>query len=110
MLINLPIYQIMTLWGELVEAYHGVNHYGGNVAELYAYRFQPNNPAARELLSFEGFKKEAEIEAADSLHNILTLFKKEYDCIIKIDGKAFNSWRKSRQRFSYRVHVTVIKK
>ena len=40
MLIRVPPLELATLWGELVEAYHGVNGFGGNTAEIYAYRFR----------------------------------------------------------------------
>ena len=44
---NLSLTQALGLWGDLVEAYHGVNPYGGDVAELYLYRFMRDCPSAR---------------------------------------------------------------
>jgi len=42
---HVSIDQALDVWTQLVEAYHGQNGYGGNVAEIYVYTLCRNLPA-----------------------------------------------------------------
>lgn len=43
-ILTVSTHQLMQIWGELVEACHGVHGFGGHVAEIYAYRLTPYTP------------------------------------------------------------------
>ena len=50
--------EMMHLWGELVECYHGVNGYGSDTAEIYAYRLMPYSPLVHSTALKEGVLKD----------------------------------------------------
>ena len=43
---NLSMVQALEIWSDLESAYYGENSFGGDTAELYAYRFLPFSPRA----------------------------------------------------------------
>lgn len=47
--------QALSIWSELEQAYYGDNAYGGDTAEIYAYRLQPADPK----MWLKEFRKEA---------------------------------------------------
>jgi len=47
-MLNLPLGELLDVWSELVLALCGQNEFGGDVAELYAHRFQRRNPPQTE--------------------------------------------------------------
>lgn len=42
---NLSMKQALDVWSELETALHGTNGYGGDVAEIYVYRYSSNCPS-----------------------------------------------------------------
>ena len=43
---TLSVQQDISIMADLIEAYHGVNNYGGHTAEIYAYRLRTECPTA----------------------------------------------------------------
>lgn len=110
-LADVSLRATLHVWGELVEAYHGVNGYGGDTAEVYAYRLMPYLPT--EVLN--GYQPEsaprveAEAAAARALYVLLRMFQERYECAIAVDGRTLGPWF-ARQRFDHRAHVRVTPK
>jgi len=63
---NLSLTQALEIYEELLEAYQGTNGFGGNVAEIYAYRLSPEDPSAEVA-----YRKMNEIKPGDLLHTAL---------------------------------------
>lgn len=114
-LLHIDTFRLMTLWGDLLEAYHGVNGYSGDTAEIYAYRLMMNDPLAYVLDEKSAMGAQARAkqnrQAADGLHDLCRLFSSEYDCIIKVNGMSLTKWRKEvGSGFDHRCHVRVMHK
>lgn len=114
---SVPPLELAKLWGELVEAYHGCNGFGGDTAELYAFRFQRFNPVVHTDAMKDGdTRREASwrhyLDAAKSLHSLVSIFCEEFDCIARIDGLTKDSWLDEVQYgdgvFDHRVHVRIL--
>lgn len=108
----MPLGEIIAVWTELVEAYHGVNHFGGNVAELYAYRFHGFSPTAHYHRDTETGKEavtDLNASAKQAMHSLLLAFRKAFPCRIRIDGVTLNEWRSSGHPFDHRAHVEINK-
>lgn len=108
-MLNVPIVELLKLWGELVEAYHGVNGYGGCTAELYAYRFCRANPM-RTLLgdTAEKAKRKDAVQARESLFELVRTFENAYECRVTIDGEdSFRWFQLAGDTFDHRVHAVV---
>lgn len=111
-LLNIRPIELLRLWGELVECYHGVNGYGSDTAEIYAYRLMPFSPSVQLHPGFhEEQKLEIQGQAAADLVELCRLFLGEYDrYTIEIDGIELSLWEQHiRYGFDWRVHVRVIK-
>jgi hypothetical protein len=111
--IDVGLVQFAGIWSELMEALFDCNKFGGTTAEIYAYRMQSNSPALSEhrLAGYpeDGFwykdlLKRAQ-QSADTLAQILLLFKEHYKCKIYVNEKLF---RKKIPPFDHRVHVRVV--
>lgn len=116
-LLRIPVLELLKLWGDLTEAYHGVNVYGGNEAEIYAYRLTPYSPTVHgphgEEFRRTNAWKEANAQvvygAALALRELCEIFQHEYNCTTLIDGLLPSTWFEygDSKEFVYRVHVTV---
>lgn len=107
-LLKVPTFELINLWGELVEAYHGVNTYGGHTAEIYAYRFQAYTPSVHSKIVTN---KEAEIElyrqSARQLYELLRLFAETYSrASIKVNGESNWEWLRY-EPFHHRLHIEI---
>ena len=92
-LLDLSPLDLCQLWGDLVEAYHGVHRFGGTVAELYAYRFGDVN---------------ADL-AAEGLMQLCHLFGRAYNCQVVIEGLTpFQWWQHAAGTFRHRACVQVL--
>lgn len=47
---RLSLVQALSLWSDLDDAYYGKSGFGGEVAEIYAYRLMPYAPMVAESL------------------------------------------------------------
>lgn len=107
---NISMNQALGIWDELWQAYYNDNGYGGDTAEIYAYRLMPNIPTLN--LKIESLKvetSEAYKIAQSSLYNLLEKFGHENDCIIKVNGKTLRQWLKT-EFFTHRCHVQIIRR
>jgi hypothetical protein len=114
-ILTAPLDEVLRIYGELVECYHHKNSWGGDRAEIYAYRLQRYSPY------LEGNNKESEYatqereqrnsDAAHALIEICKQFAKDYHCRIRIYGGTAEQWLKEKAKtFDHRVHIEVIKK
>lgn len=94
---NLSVDKAMDLWAELVEAFHGVNGHGGNVAELYAYRFGHFSPSIDEDYGEDN---------AAVLGQLLDRFIEVFPARVSVDGDP-HRLRDRPLPFTHRVHVKV---
>jgi hypothetical protein len=111
--VTIPFNELLRLWSELVEAYHGVNGYGGYTAELYAYRFVGDSPAANKLSGqVQREAEEAQSHCAYlSLRTLVQTFLEMYtDAAATIDGVPSGQWFASTTMFVHRAHVEISRK
>ena len=108
-LLNLPPLTLMELWGELIECLHGVNGYGGDTAEIYAYRFQMYSPVAHNKINTVAGParlKEIAIESGELLAQLCGMFVVRHECAVLINGTPLDDWPFVYE-FDHRVHVTI---
>ena len=112
-MVDLTMRQALSVWSDLESAYYGQNGYGGNTAEIYAYRLQQRDPTAelglREKVPStftEAATQKQAMQAADNLIELISIFLEDTtDCEITIDGKA---WRFALNGgLVHRCHVKV---
>lgn len=113
-LLEVSTFELMKLWGELIEAWYGKASHG-HVIEIYSYRLAA--PSIYANLLPESTIAHQEYEArAIRLHALLTLFDECYECkSISIgvnrdnDGTLLSpDWERCIPTpFDYRVHVKV---
>ena len=99
------------LWSEFEQAYFGANGFGGNVAEIYAYRLIPRGhtyapPGPNRTGMFAEDNEQMDRDSAIALYELLVLFKEHRDCHIRIYDRALGPWLK-KQMFDHRVHVEI---
>lgn len=107
-LLSIPLGEMLDLWAEIREADLGVNGYGGDVAELYAYRFVGRSPSA-EMDVPDGRELQS-LEAADALLALCREYELRRECMVEIETP--NGWRRcggwlAEGGFDHRVHVRV---
>lgn len=117
---SISIPQALDVYDELVKAYFDVNHYGGDVAEIYCYRLCPSNPTASaakqadgplgEGLLLQALREEANT-AARNLNAVILHFQKNYpDAEVRFEEN-HSTWRTPiaylRGGITHRVHVRV---
>jgi len=91
--------EMAQVWGELTLAHCGRNRFGGDVAEIYAYRFGQwgvARPGHRDLVA-----------AAEAMHDLLATFAAHFECSIYIEGRPLGPWLR-KLPFQHRVHVQVV--
>lgn len=106
----LSLKEMLGLWGEMVECFHGVHGYGGDTAEIYAYRLQPYSPMAHTHRD-EVASRQCANTAAGALVGLCLAFEGDYDCRITIDNMSLNHWLAESQTggvpFNHRAYVKV---
>lgn len=106
---NISKQQLITLWVELEDAYNGVNGFGSDTAEIYAYTLQPRSPgyeAGSQAPSFLEAHIELELDTSKSLYEVLMLFKEKRQCLIFIEEKRLGKWL-LKERFHHRLHIRI---
>jgi hypothetical protein len=98
---NINQFDLMSVWGDLLEAYHGVNSYAGNTAEIYSHLLRRN--------SLNGVIYAEDVEdSVDNLAELCKYFSGNYNVRIQIDGMTINQWKKKVYSTGYaRAHVKV---
>jgi hypothetical protein len=104
--MDLSARQACGLWSELEQAYFQQNLYGGDTAELYAYRFSVGELGG--ACERPGAAEDA-LLAARRLYGLLQLFQEVRRCRLWVSEKAFGSWV-IKYPFIHRVHVKVVPK
>ena len=109
---NVSMNQALSIWSELWQAYYGKNGYGGDTAEIYAYRLMPYSPSFNMTgETFQESNDELRINAVNSLVALCNQFAKENDCVIEIDKCPLDKWVSLIGReFDHRCHVRVVRK
>lgn len=99
-------YQAMMLWDELARAYHGMNSYGGDVAELYISRCMEhssifaNNPDSALV-------KDDLREAGKNIIAVVELFQQRYSCLVTMEEGPLEDLASGE--YTWRVHLKVTK-
>jgi hypothetical protein len=107
---NISMNQALSIWDDLWLAYSGKHPFGGDTAEIYAYRLMPYSPLATLGIGDLSAKEFANAcHARKSLATLLWKFEVEHDCGIEVDGLDISIWHTTAE-FSHRCHVKVINK
>lgn len=110
-LVHIPPLELAKLWGELIEAEHGLHMFGGDTAEIYAYRFGQQSPVAEHGASsglLESLRTMRAARAGRALVELCELFADWRECILRIDGLRVEDWRDQFVcGFDHRVQVQV---
>ena len=112
-ILNIPLGEVLNLWKDFTEAYHGVHGYGGHVAEIYAYRLCRDDPTRRldgKCVMKEKSNQEAYDDAKLALIVLLQLFAKNMQAFIMVNGKTLAKWHEGNEPFDHRVHVEILPK
>jgi hypothetical protein len=123
-MLNLTIAQALGIYNELVEAYFNKNGYGGNVAEIYAYRLNPSSPTAESAiesfaktsLAQEARKEYAQIAGTNLIALIDFFLERHPKAKVSVEeySEKHGSWvfspyrRVLKQGFDHRVHVRML--
>jgi hypothetical protein len=107
---NISMTQALGVWSELEQAYYGDNGYGGDTAEIYAYRIQSYSPSA--LIPLEsGFGAKAREEQANqagkSLYKLIKKFCELRECSIEVESA--DPEILLRDGLFHRCHVRVLR-
>jgi hypothetical protein len=103
---GLSMLQALGIWDDLLEAYHGVNRYGGDTAEIYGYRLSERCPSSEA--AFPGAILERDTNATQRLKAMIRLFVGcRSDAKVTVDGVPWNRWK---ELLSHRCHVKVTRK
>lgn len=117
-MLNLTIAQALSVWTDLVEAEFGKNGFGGDTAEIYAYRLQPCNPSSEgpgQGRLFEDARREQGLIASRNLYELLTHFRDSRGVDVFVgcgrfdDGKPLGEWL-IEEPFNWRTQVRVRRK
>lgn len=120
-LLSIPLVELLKLWGELTEALNGCNGFGGDTAELYAYRFTGRSPLAEEAKAWTSRNAtppdlmvkaldERAAEAGSALIALLDLFERVHEVRLVVDGDpAWLDRHRGGFAFVHRVHVQAVR-
>lgn len=89
--------QALSLWTDLEDALRGTHGFGGNVAEIYVYRFMPDQPLVARYMSeprhrWPDFANESVQRANESFYNLLIHFAAERDAIVQVKKDVGGQW------------------
>jgi len=110
-ILNASPLQIMGLWEDLLDAQHGRNGYGGDVAEIYVTRFMTHSSTVtldrmRGGELSEGSRDDYR-EACRTLHALCRLFEERRQVVIEMLEGPLDDLVGDRV-FDHRVHLRVI--
>lgn len=109
--IELPVDQTLGVWYDLACALEGKNGYGGDVAEIYAYRLLP--PGPRHPLSDLPEEDQARIAAANLTSILRQFVERHEDTEIGIEEgprefRFFDPREEAVPPFLHRLHLRVV--
>jgi hypothetical protein len=108
-MINLPIVELLALWSELEAAYYGENGFGGDTAEIYAYRLQRfhHRPELGDI--FKSILDQQKMVAAASMCNVIERFIETHpDIDVYVNGEKYKPSLKESP-FEWRWHIKISK-
>lgn len=107
-LLHLSPLGLLDIWDDLLTARYGDNSFGGDTAEIYAYRCVGPGTAGTIFGAAVGtaMARDAALEAAQGLHAVLELFAARHRVTIEVDGYPFGAWVATTP-FSHRAAVRV---
>ncbi len=107
LLLEVSQLELMKLWAELNEAWHGINGCGGDTAEIYSYRLQPAHSSETKTGNIQrGILCH---NAANALVNLVEIFCDEHSCAATIDNIPPRKWQYEIDIFDHRAHVRIKK-
>ena len=108
-MIHCSMAQALSVWSDLEVALAGTNKFGGDTAEIYAYRLQEYSPYVASG-SDGPFTREAKLEAAqrasDTIAELLKHFAKTRSAKIWVDGISLSRWKRMPEPHRFHVKVT----
>lgn len=112
-LLGIDLLTILDVWAALTECRHGVNGFGGDTAEIYAYTLQKYDPLAHghtaNRIAQDEELQRLGIGAARALATLLDLFCTQHECSFDIDGLYYKDWLHRVETgdilFHHRAHV-----
>ena len=100
--MNISIKQAIDVIIELKEAADGVNGYGGDTAEIYAYTLLPHTPSGNHTASDYA-------DAAESLGHLISKIAQRENKTALINDLPWKQWiEKYGDSFDHRVHVEFL--
>lgn len=115
--MNLTSKQAIDIYDELIHCMNNNNGYGGDTAEIYAYRlwiYSPLLARGRETIIFQKEHDKIYIDGAKSLCDVIEYFIEKNGSRVKsvlIDELNYKTWLKRiKNNFQHRSHVKVILK
>jgi hypothetical protein len=119
-MINLSMTQAIELWDELRDCLEGCNRYGGDTAEIYAYRLTKHHVPTKG--TGPSYPDEDEFQIAASLTNLVQHFCYRHECkaeitcsgstiqgIVRIFPQLGKGGSVPPFPFSHRAHVKIIR-
>lgn len=109
-MLTCSIEGMLDLWLDFWLAREGDHHYGGHVAEIYAYRLTPYSPSihAKHAEPDKLDKHFHNSKVANALVDLLNAFCLKYDCTATVNGKLPESWAKHEGgRYDWRCYVEI---
>lgn len=115
-MLNLSMAQALSVWSDLLEAEFGRNRFGGDTAEIYAYRLQPCSPSAEQPVGVLGQEacRDQGLIASRNLYEILSHFRdvREVEVFVGCgrtdDGRPLGDWMLG-EVFQHRTQIRVRK-
>ena len=98
--MNIYIKNHCIVWGALTEAYHGINNYGKNIAQIDAKYFLPNPYLEPKNINAEDY-----LEAGRNLIELCRTFSKVYLCKVLVDS--IDCWEFSEILLDTKANVKV---
>jgi hypothetical protein len=117
-MFNVSLSRVLGVWDELHLALRGENGFGGDTAEIYAYRLSDRDPMYHEKNGdydslFGDDFRETDESAKFNLLFICNEFMKHHDCSICIDTHEgwmdWDGFNESDFISNHRYHVKVVK-
>jgi hypothetical protein len=102
-IVSVSVGELLRIWSELVEAYHGVNAYGGHVAQIYAYRLMPSYSTCDT-------ERQGRTQAGAALFEICSFFMETYVCTLTVEKRLLLDWWAqcdSAGGFAHRVDIEI---
>lgn len=114
MVCTISVDQALDVWADLEDAYRDEHGYGGDIAEIYAYRLMPYSPRAH-VGSDDVAQRQLARDAGLALVAICKMFEQRRECRIEIETNrdewdGLDQWLSKGGLMVHREHVRVTRK